>query len=104
MTTANFTLALLVMVVLGGAGTRYGAMIGGFLYTLLDQRLGALAGSGSVQDLPDVLRVPLSEPLFLLGTLFILLVFFVPGGLASLPNRLRGIRSRRDPLPEEAAA
>jgi branched-chain amino acid transport system permease protein len=103
-TTANFTLALLVMVVLGGAGTRYGAMIGGFLYTLLDQRLGAVSGSSRVQDLPDVLRVPLSEPLFLLGTLFILLVFFVPGGVASLPARLRGIRSRREPLPEEAAA
>jgi branched-chain amino acid transport system permease protein len=103
-TTANFTLALLVMVVLGGAGTRYGAMIGGFLYTLLDQRLGALSGSSRVQDLPDVLRVPLSEPLFLLGTLFILLVFFVPGGLASLPTRLRGMRPRREPLPEEAAA
>jgi len=57
-----------------------------------------------VQDLPDVLRVPLSEPLFLLGSLFILLVFFVPGGLASLPARLRGIRTRREPLPEEAAA
>ncbi len=103
-TTANFTLALLVMVVLGGAGTRFGAMIGGFLYTLLDQRLGALSSSSRVQDLPDVLRVPLSEPLFLLGTLFILLVFFVPGGIASLPARLRGLRTRREPLPEEAAA
>jgi branched-chain amino acid transport system permease protein len=102
-TTANFTLALLVMVVLGGAGTRYGAMIGGFLYTLADQRLGSLAGSSTVQDLPDVLRIPLSEPLFLLGTLFILLVFFVPGGLASLPARLRGLRTRREPLPEKAA-
>ena len=103
-TTANFTLALLVMVVLGGAGTRYGAMIGGFLYTLLDQRLGSLAGSSDVQGLPDVLRVPLSEPLFLLGALFVALVFFVPGGLASLPHRLRGLRPRRPPLPEEAAA
>jgi branched-chain amino acid transport system permease protein len=103
-TTANFTLALLVMVVLGGSGTRYGAMIGGFLYTLLDQRLGSLAGSSDVQELPDILRVPLSEPLFLLGALFIALVFFVPGGLASLPLRLRGLRSRRPPLPEEAAA
>jgi branched-chain amino acid transport system permease protein len=103
-TTANFTLALLVMVVLGGAGTRYGAMIGGFLYTLADQRLGSLAGSSTVQDLPDVLQIPLSEPLFLLGTLFILLVFFVPGGLASLPARLRGLRSRREPLPGKAAA
>ena len=103
-TTASFTLALLVMVVLGGSGTRYGAMLGGFLYTLLDQRLGSLAGSSEVQGLPDVLRVPLSEPLFLLGTLFIALVFFVPGGLASLPTRLRGLRPRREPLPEKAAA
>ena len=37
-----------------------------------------------------MLRIPLSEPLFLLGTLFILLVFFVPGGLASLPARSAG--------------
>jgi branched-chain amino acid transport system permease protein len=103
-TTANFTLALLVMVVLGGAGTRYGAMLGGFLYTLLDQRLGSLAGSSEVQDLPDVLRVPLSEPLFLLGALFVALVFFIPGGLASLPARLRGLRAKREPLPEKAAA
>jgi branched-chain amino acid transport system permease protein len=103
-TTANFTLALLVMVVLGGAGTRYGAMLGGFLYTLLDQRLGSLAGSSEVQDLPDVLRVPLSEPLFLLGALFVALVFFIPGGLASLPTRLRGLRAKREPLFEKAAA
>lgn len=102
-TTANFTLSLLVMVVLGGAGTRYGAMLGGFLYTLLDQRLGSLGGSSTVQGLPDVLRVPLSEPLFLLGALFIAIVFFVPGGLASLPVRLRGLRARR-PLPEDAGA
>ena len=91
-TTANFTLTLLVMVVIGGAGTRYGALIGGFVYTLLDQRLGSLASSSQVQDLPTVIRKPLSEPLFILGTLFILLVFFVPGGLAGLGRRLRLLR------------
>jgi branched-chain amino acid transport system permease protein len=91
-TTANFTLTLLVMVVLGGAGTRYGAMIGGIVYTLLDQRLAALAGSSAVQDLPGVLRTPLSEPLFILGTLFILVVFFIPGGLAGLAARVRHLR------------
>ena len=91
-TTASFTLTLLVMVVIGGAGTRYGALLGGFLYTLLDQRLGALAGSTEVQGLPNVIRTPLSEPLFILGTFFILLVFFVPGGLASLGRRLRLLR------------
>jgi branched-chain amino acid transport system permease protein len=91
-TTANFTLTLLVMVVIGGAGTRYGALLGGFAYTLLDQRLGSLASSSQVQDLPTVIRKPLSEPLFILGTLFILLVFFVPGGLTGLGRRLRLLR------------
>lgn len=87
--STSLTLSLLVMVVLGGTGTRYGALLGGFLYTLLDQRLGSLAGSTHVLELPAVLRVPLSQPQFLLGGLFILLVFFVPGGLASLPARIR---------------
>ncbi|MGH3071809.1 MAG: branched-chain amino acid ABC transporter permease [Gaiellaceae bacterium] len=91
-TTASFTLTLLVMVVIGGAGTRYGAMLGGFLYTLADQRLGTLSGSSTIERLPSVLETPLSEPLFILGTLFILLVFFVPGGLASLGRRLRQLR------------
>jgi branched-chain amino acid transport system permease protein len=103
-TTATFTLTLLVMVVLGGAGTRFGAMIGGFLYTLLDYRLRALSGEERIQDLPDVLRIPLSEPLFLLGALFIAVVFFVPGGLVSLPARLRSLASWRRGTGEEAAA
>ncbi|NUT54397.1 MAG: branched-chain amino acid ABC transporter permease [Thermoleophilia bacterium] len=91
-TTASFTLTLLVMVVIGGAGTRYGAMLGGFLYTLADQRLGTLSGSSRIEKLPSVLETPLSEPLFILGTLFVLLVFFVPGGLAGLGRRLRQVR------------
>ena len=90
-TTASFTLTFLVMVVIGGAGTRYGALLGGFLYTLADQRLGVLAGSSTIDDLPSVLSTPLSEPLFILGTLFILLVFFVPGGLASVAHRFRRV-------------
>jgi branched-chain amino acid transport system permease protein len=99
-TTATFTLTILVMVVLGGAGTRFGALIGGFLYTLLDYRLRALSGEERIQDLPDVLRIPLSEPLFLLGALFVAVVFFVPGGLASLPARIRRLRRR----PAEASS
>jgi branched-chain amino acid transport system permease protein len=38
--------------------------------------------------LPAVLRVPLSQPLFLLGTLFVLVVLFLPGGLAGAVGRL----------------
>lgn len=93
-TTTSFTLSLLVMVVLGGLGSRWGALTGGVLYTLLDQRLGVLASSATVTSLPPVLRVPLSQPLFLLGVLFVLVVLFVPGGLTALVGRIGAARSR----------
>ena len=83
-TTATFTLTLLVMVVLGGAGRLWGAMLGGMLYTYLDNRLAQLATSGTVQDLPSWVRVPLSEPLFVLGLLFVVVVLYLPGGVAGL--------------------
>lgn len=88
-TTADFTLTLLVMVVLGGAGSRWGAVLGGVLYTYLDDRLSELANQPAIADLPGWLRVPLSEPLFLLGALFIVIVFFFPGGIAGIVDRLR---------------
>ncbi|MGE5690161.1 MAG: branched-chain amino acid ABC transporter permease [Pseudomonadota bacterium] len=101
-TTPAFTLSLLLMVVIGGAGTRWGAILGGIVYTFLDNRLLAWTDTERVQDLPSVLRVPLSEPLFVLGTLFILLVYFLPGGivgaLSSRPRR--GIRRLEASLRE----
>jgi branched-chain amino acid transport system permease protein len=93
-TSPDITLTLLIMVVLGGAGTRWGAILGGVLYKYFDDRLHAIGDSSAVRDLPGVLRTPLSEPLFLLGTLFIVLVFFLPGGVArlSLRGRRGGLR------------
>lgn len=95
---ADLTITVLVMVVLGGVGFRWGAIVGGVLYTILDQRLTALARAEWIGTLPDVLRVPLSEPLFLLGVLFILVVMFLPGGIAGTVDaairRRRGERTR----------
>jgi branched-chain amino acid transport system permease protein len=93
-TAPNFTLTLLLMVVIGGAGSRWGAVLGGILYQYLDDRLIAIGGSSTIQDLPGVLRTPLSQPLFLLGTIFILIVVFLPGGLTGLAarGRPRGLR------------
>ncbi|WP_084126495.1 branched-chain amino acid ABC transporter permease [Demequina sp. NBRC 110054] len=93
--SADLTITVLVMVVLGGVGYRWGAILGGVLYTVLDQRLTVLAGSDAIAGLPSILRVPLSEPLFLLGTMFILVVLFLPGGIAGtahtwLDGRRRG--------------
>jgi branched-chain amino acid transport system permease protein len=87
-TTASFTLTLLLMVVIGGTGTRWGAMIGGILYVYADHRLGDLSSSSAISSLPSVIRTPLQQPLFVLGVLFILVVFFVPGGLTQI-HRLR---------------
>ena len=96
--SSDLTITLLVMVVLGGVGSRWGAVVGGVFYTILDQRLTALANSEGIKSLPDILRVPLSEPLFILGTLFILVVLFLPGGLAGTAGRLarrrRGAQTR----------
>lgn len=93
--TSDATLALLVMVVLGGSGTGWGPLLGGVLYTWAGHRLGDLANSTAVADLPAALRVPLSQPLFLLGALFVAVVYLLPGGLAGLPARIRAARSAR---------
>jgi len=92
-TSANFTLTLLVMVVIGGTGTRWGAFLGGVLYTWANERLGDASSSHAVSSLPSILRTPLQQPLFVLGVLFILVVFFVPGGLARA-GRLRAALGR----------
>ncbi|MFC1418082.1 branched-chain amino acid ABC transporter permease [Streptacidiphilus cavernicola] len=105
-TTSDFTLSLLVMVVLGGSGSRWGPLIGGVLYTWADHRLGDLAGSATVTGLPAVLRVPLSQPLFLLGALFVAVVYLLPGGVVRLPERIgsagrRALRTGRAGGPEQ---
>ncbi len=91
--STNTTLALLLMVVIGGAGSRWGAVLGGILYTYLENRLGALGDSSTIHNLPSVLRTPLEQPLFVLGVIFILIVFFLPGGLVGLATRGRGRRA-----------
>ncbi|MEE6260268.1 branched-chain amino acid ABC transporter permease [Plantactinospora sonchi] len=98
-TSSELTLSLLVMVVLGGPGTRWGPVLGGMLYMYLDHRLTAFGASSAVDSLPGVLSGPLSQPLFVLGTVFILAVYFFPGGLAGLAGRLGPLRAaaRRRP-------
>jgi branched-chain amino acid transport system permease protein len=100
--SAQFTLTLLVMVVLGGAGTRWGALVGGVVYTFLDQRLVTVAGSQAMAALPAPLRVPLSQPLFILGIIFILVILFRPAGIVSLFRPTVG-RRRRWPLRSRQA-
>jgi branched-chain amino acid transport system permease protein len=106
-TQPNFTLTLLLMVVIGGAGSRWGAVLGGILYTYLNDRLIAIGSSKTVEGLPHVLRTPIEQPLFLLGIVFILIVIFLPGGIAGLaargrPSGLRRIEAAVRPEAEGA--
>ena len=54
-TAPTFTLTLLLMVVIGGAGSRWGAVLGGILYTYLNDRLVAVGSSSTVEGLPHAL-------------------------------------------------
>ena len=94
LTQPNFTLTLLLMVVIGGAGSRWGAVLGGILYTYVNDRLIAIGNSSTVQGLPHAVRTPIEQPLFLLGVVFILIVLFLPGGIAGLVvrGRVSGLR------------
>jgi branched-chain amino acid transport system permease protein len=92
LTASDLTLSLLVMVVLGGPGTRWGPLAGGVVFAYLDHRLTAVGSSDAVERLPSVLSGPLSQPLFILGVVFILAVYFFPGGLAGLAHRLGPLR------------
>jgi branched-chain amino acid transport system permease protein len=106
-TQPTFTLTLLLMVVIGGAGSRWGAVLGGILYTYVNDRLIAIGNSSTVEGLPHVLRTPIEQPLFLLGVIFILIVVFLPGGIAGLavrgrPSGLRRIEAAVRPEAEGA--
>lgn len=98
--STEFTISLLTMVVLGGVGSRWGAVVGAIIYTLLNQRLNSLASSPAIAELPAVLRIPLSEPMFILGTLFILIVLFLPGGVSGTLKRIVARRGVGEPLEE----
>lgn len=91
----TLTLSIVIMVVLGGAASRWGAVTGGILYIYLQQYLVKVAAEPTFASLPAFLRVPLSQPQFLLGAIFVIFVLFVPGGLAGALLRLRMARARR---------
>jgi branched-chain amino acid transport system permease protein len=80
---------ILLMVVIGGMGTMYGAVIGATLFVLAQNYLQGLMGaaSGFVEGIP-ILPELLSADRWLLwlGVLFILSVYFFPTGIV---GRLR---------------
>jgi branched-chain amino acid transport system permease protein len=81
---------ILLMVVIGGMGTMYGAVIGATLFILAQNYLQNLMGTASealsgLPILPELLNA--DRWLLWLGVLFILSVYFFPTGIV---GRLRG--------------
>jgi len=81
----SIMLDILLMVVIGGMGTMWGAVIGAVLmvmaqYYLRDLMGAAAEATASVPLLPDFLNP--DRWLFWLGIIFILLVYFFPKGIA----------------------
>ena len=83
---------ILLIVVIGGMGTMYGAVCGAVLFILAQSYLQDLmaAGAGAAQDLPWLAAL-LSPDRWLLwlGVLFVLSVYFFPTGVV---GKLRKIR------------
>jgi len=86
---ASTTIALLLMVILGGPVTRWGAVLGGIVYSVLSTRLNVLSEGSAFDSLPTFISGPLSEPAFTLGLIFILIVMFAPGGISGAYYRAR---------------
>jgi len=83
------SLEAVVWVAVGGRGTLVGPVVGAIFVNALK--------SWATRAYPDLWTI-------ILGTLFILVVLFLPGGLVSLPARLQAAWRRRSPTPPETPA
>ncbi len=85
-TTLSFAIMLniLLMVVIGGMGTLYGAVIGGTLFILAENYLQKLLGVAAtqVEGIPVLAQILHPDRwLLILGVLFVLSVYFFPTGI-----------------------
>jgi branched-chain amino acid transport system permease protein len=78
---------VIVMTILGGSGTLYGPMVGAGVFVVFQEQLSSL--------------IPWWR--LLLGTMFVLVVLFLPKGLISLPTRLSDLAGRPRDRPPAAA-
>lgn len=96
-TTLSFEIMIdiLLIVVIGGMGTMYGAVVGSALFVLAQNYLQDLLkwAGAAVQDVPVVSAVVSPDRwLFWLGLLFILSVYYFPTGIV---GRLRARAARK---------
>ena len=85
-------LDILLMVVIGGMGTLYGAVIGATLFVIAQSYLQDLLrlGAGAVEGIPVVSALVSADRwLFWLGLLFVLSVYYFPTGVVGRLRRAK---------------
>lgn len=85
--SADTTIQLLLMVIIGGAGSLWGAIIGAAIVRYLDHYLNVLSTSSLVSSLPNWLHQTLGQPLLIFGVIYLFLIYFFPQGIAGLAQR-----------------
>ncbi len=98
-TTLSFEIMLdiLLIVVIGGMGTMYGAIIGAVLFMLAQNYLQSLLalGGGALASIPVLGQLVSAERWLLwMGVLFVLSVYHFPAGVV---GRLRAFALRKEP-------
>ena len=96
--SADLTIQLLLMVIIGGAGSLWAAIVGAGIIRYLNHYLNVLSSSSFVVNGPTWLHQTVGQPLLLFGIIYLLLVYFFPQGIAGLVYRL-GPGSRAAPRP-----
>jgi branched-chain amino acid transport system permease protein len=96
--TASSTIEILLMVIIGGSGSLWGAAVGALLVRSLDHYLNVLSTSSFVTSGPGWLQSVIGQPLLLFGIIYLLLVYFFPNGISGLFGGLpAGGGTRRRP-------
>ncbi|HEX8918799.1 MAG TPA: branched-chain amino acid ABC transporter permease [Chloroflexota bacterium] len=80
--SADLTIQLLLMVIIGGAGSLWGAIVGAALIRYLNHYLNVLSSSSFVANGPNWLHQTVGQPLLLFGIIYLFLVVFFPQGIA----------------------
>ncbi len=84
---------VLLIVVIGGPGTFLGPVLGAIFVVTSGPLLDQLERVSWVEGLPEVLNRMITSQPMVLGVVYILLVLFLPGGLASLTKRFRWLEN-----------
>jgi branched-chain amino acid transport system permease protein len=85
--SADLTIQLLLMVIIGGAGSLWGAIVGAVIIRYLNHYLNVLSSASFVVNGPNWLHQTLGQPLLVFGVVYLLLVVFFPQGIAGLVQR-----------------